>query len=158
MAKKAEKSFEGDVLTITVISSGDAVSVDLNDLNDDIMLKLARHGLTQKVGDSYAGAEEGEILELAGNVIGRLKAGEWGVERTGGGPRTTQLAEALAAATGKTVDECAERLDSMEDDEKKALRAHPHIKGELAKIKAAKAAEAAEKAAKESADAAPLQF
>lgn len=158
MAKKAIKRFEGDVLIIEVPETGESVSIDLNDLSDDMKLRLVKHGLSQKVGDSYAGAPAEEIAKLAGATIERLKADEWGVERGEGKARTTQLAEALAAATGKSVEECVAKLDEMEDEQKKALRAHPQIKAELAKIKAQKAAEAAKKAEAEQAEAAPLNF
>ena len=114
------------------------------------------HGLSQKLGDSYAGCEADEAFEKANGVATDLLAGNWSTRVAASGPRTTQLAEALAAATGKSVEEAATVLEQMDDDQKKDLRKHPQIKVELAKIKAANAEKAAAKAAEAAANAEPL--
>lgn len=156
MAKKATKVVEGDIITITFEETNEVLAVDINEIPAEIISRLAMHGLSQKLGDSYAGADITEAFGRASGVAGDLKEGNWSTRVAASGPRTTQLAEALAAATGKTLEEAAAKLETLDDDAKKGLRAHPQIKVELAKIKAVKAQEAAAKAAEGAADAAPL--
>ena len=70
-------------------------------MNDGIKTRLAMHGYSQKVGDSYAGAETiEESASRAQAVIDQLLAGEWSQARASGtgAPRTTMLAEALSRA------------------------------------------------------------
>ena len=139
MAKKASKKVTDSGVEIT-FESGEVVAVQLSDLSEGIITKLALHGLSQKVGDSYAGAELAEAHELAGNVIERLVAGEWTQAREGGGTsRVSMLVEALAAATGKDNDEALEVVKGMSEDQKKELKKHPAIAKELATIAAERA-------------------
>lgn len=158
MAKKTEKTISGDVITIKFLETQEELSVDINDIPAEVISRLAMHGLSQKLGDSYAGADGSECFARANGVAGDLKDGNWSTRVAASGPRTTQLAEALAAATGKTLEEAAAKLETLDEDEKKGLRAHPQIKVELAKIKATKAQEAAEKAQASAGDAAPIVF
>ena len=158
MAKKAEKTIDGDIITIKFLETNEELVVDINDIPAETISRLAMHGLSQKLGDSYAGADAAESFARADGVAGDLRDGNWSTRVAASGPRTTQLAEALAAATGKTLEEAAAKLETLDDDAKKGLRAHPQIKVELANIKAKKAAEAAVKAAADSEgqDVAPL--
>ena len=157
MAKKATKGIEGDVLTIT-FEDGNVLTTDLNNIPAEIQSRLAMHGLSQKLGDSYAGAETEEAFGKASGVAEDLLAGNWSTRVAASGPRSTQLAEALAAATSQPLEAAAAKLETMDDDQKKRLRAHPSIKMELAKIKATKAAAAAEKALADAADAPALEL
>lgn len=147
MAKKASKSIEGDILTIKFEETNEELVVDINNIPAEIISRLAMHGLSQKLGDSYAGADVAEAFARADGVAKDLLEGNWSTRVAASGPRTTQLAEALAAATGKPLEEAAALVETMDDEAKKSLRAHPHIKAQLATIKATKAAEAAQKAA-----------
>ena len=156
MAKKATKSIDGDIITITFEETNETLTVDINNIPAETISRLAMHGLSQKLGDSYAGADVGESFARAEGVAKDLQDGNWSTRVAASGPRTTQLAEALAAATGKTLEEAAAKLETLDEDAKKALRAHAQIKVELARIKATKAAAAAEKAAAEVGDVAPL--
>lgn len=149
MAKKASKKIDGDVIRITFEETNDTLEADLNNLPGDIVQRLAMHGLSQKLGDSYAGVDAAEAFEKAKAVLDELQKGEWSTRVAAAGPRTTQLAEALASVTGKTVEEAAGIVENMDDDQKKDLRKHPHIKAALADIRAQAAKEAAEKARKE---------
>ena len=155
--KKASKTIEGDVVSIA-FSTGENLSVDLGQIPQEIQHRLAMHGLSQKLGDSYAGADDEERFGKADAVAKDLLAGNWSTRVAAGTPRTTQLAEALAAATKKEVSEAVALLETMEDEAKKQLRKHPLIKQELANIKAKKAQEDAAKAIEEAAGAAPLEI
>ena len=160
MAKKASKTLTDNGVSIA-FESGEVVAVELDQLSPDIVTKLARHGLSQKLGDSYAGAELNEAHELAQSVVDRLIANEWTQAREGGGvSRVSMLVEALAAATGKTSDEALEVVKGMSEDQKKELKKHPAIAKEMATIAAERAvakAALAEKAAAAS-DVAPLSL
>ena len=156
-AKKANKRFEGDLLIIDFANEAN-LQADLNSFSDEIKHKLAMHGLSQKVGDSYAKAGDAdEAYGYADRVVQDLLAGNW-TTRSAAGPKTTQLAQAVSVITGKTMEEVVTMLETMEDDAKKELRKHPQVQLELSKIKAAAAEAAQVKAAEAAATAAPLQF
>lgn len=120
------------------------LSVDVKDLNKEILQNLALHGLSQKIGDSYAGVKNtDEAMEKAGAVVDRLKAGDWKAARTAASPKSTQLAEALAEAYGKTLEEAVAALSKLDDDQKKAVRKDAKVKAALERIKAENAAKKA---------------
>lgn len=151
MAQKTKKVIDGDKITITFpdAPTDESVVVDLNELPENIVQRLAMHGLSQKLGDATAGAELDECFARVSAVAEALHDPEGWTTRVPGtsGPRTTQLAEALAAVTGKPIEEAAAVVSELDDEQKKELRGNAQIKAELAKIKAAAAAKAAEKAA-----------
>ena len=151
MAKKATKSFEGTVATFD-FSNGTALTLDIKDVVDNIRTQLAGHGVLQKVGDSYAGAETvEEAIAAAQRVIEQLLAGEWRQAREGGGaPRVTMLAEALsrvmkARNRDVSIEEAREVIADMDDDTKAAVRKDPAIQVEMNKIKLERAEQAAAK-------------
>ncbi len=122
---------------------GEELHIGLGDLSDEIIHKLAIHGLSQKVGDSYAGAESiEEARGLASAVIKNLKAGLWGAKVQRGG----KIIEALSRATGQDFETCLAKWQGMDKDEQAALRKHPQVKKALAEIEAERAAKLAETA------------
>lgn len=159
MAKKATKAITDTGVGID-FENGEHLTVKLTQCSEEIVRRLALHGLSQKLGDSYAGAEADEAYGLAENVAQRLIAGDWQAARASGGgtSRVSALVEALATATGKTIDEALAVIKEMSDDQKKQLRAHPSVTSELAKIAATKAAAKAEKAAVAAQDAPALEL
>lgn len=116
--------------------------------------RLAIHGASQKIGDSYAGAaKEADPVAFAKEAVkGTIKQiydGEWRVN-AGGGPRVNDLAKAIAAVTGQPLegeDGTVALVAAMSDDDKKAFRKKPKIAAALAKLAAEKAAERAAKLA-----------
>lgn len=125
-------------------SNGKTLVADLSEIQrngTEIATRLALHGLGQKVGDSYAGADTvDDAIESASDVLEMLVAGKW-TERTAGEPRTSVLAEALSrvmteAGHPKTVDECAAVIKEMDDAGRKTLRDQPAIKAAMSAIKA----------------------
>ena len=145
MAKKATKSIseDGSILSFEFHEDGvDALSATITELDEEIIARLAMHGLSAKMGDSYAGVEKiSECREAANRVWEDLVAKNWTTRVAGaGGPRITQLAEALsrvAMGRGKelTVDQAVTAVDAMPDEQKKALRKVPAIKEAIAQIK-----------------------
>lgn len=130
MAKIASKTVgENDVRFAFV--DGEALTCDLDSLPDHIVKRLALHGLSQKVGDSYASAESVHEAQVAARgVWDNLRGGVWAVKASRGG----KMVEALARATGKPVDECLAAYQAMDKNAVAALRKHPDIKRALAEI------------------------
>lgn len=126
-------------------------SLDLSTLSPDVIMRLAIHGASQKIGDSFAGAasEENPLAYAKGrvaDVMKQLQNAEWRVT-VAGGPRATLLARALARITGEDLEDCIEVVENLEDEQKKALRKDPRIKQASADIKLEDAQKAKERAA-----------
>lgn len=147
----------------TVNAAGETVDGEkylllLSELSPEIVTRLAVHGLSQKVGDSFAGAaDEPDPVAYAiariKDTWEQLKRGEWRVTGTGG-PRATLLGRALARVSGHTIEEAMavlqDKEDSLSEEEfkafLKALRADPSIKQAQADIKLEDAQKAKERA------------
>jgi hypothetical protein len=92
---------------------------------------LACHGLSQKIGDSYAGCGGvvATAIDWAAATIETLYGGDWSEQREGGGvDRPTRVVKAvmrLLTALGKTFDETAllEKYKSKEARDKAMARA-----------------------------------
>ena len=156
MVKKAEKDTTDAGVTIKFTHDDQVLEAKLEDIPEEIVTKLAIHGLSQKLGDSYAGADAEHCFAAAKGVLESLVAGKWSQRRegSGSGPRISQLAEALAEVTQKPVADCVEKIAAMDDDTKKSLREHAKIKAAIARIKVKRAQAEAEKAATAAADSA----
>ncbi len=136
---------------------GDAVVVGLGDLSEDIITRLALHGLSQKVGDSYANAKnQADPLKWAQeqvqSVIKGLKEGVFNIGRTGEGTtRVSMLARAIhrikvAAGEESTEVQAQEAIDAMTKEQVAELKSKKRIKKELDKIRLEDAAKALERA------------
>jgi len=149
MATKATKKWLEEDNGIEIeFATGQKIVATLDEFSEDIVQKLAIHGLSQKLGDSYASGEPDEAFGRAEVVYKSLLDGDW-TTRTPGAPRTTQLAEALAQVAGVKLEQAQDKINEMSDEDKKNLKKHPQIKAALATIKAKKAQEDAAKAAQE---------
>jgi hypothetical protein len=159
MAKRnevAKKKLDIDAGTVAFIftDSGAPIVIDLAKISEAKRLRAALLGISHTGGDSYAGCE-GNIAEARETVLGFQEMlyddnAEWGV-RTPGEPRVAVLAEALARATGRTVEEAKTALAAMDDETRKAIAAHPGVKKARAEM-------ALEKATAELAAAPALSF
>lgn len=108
------------------------IAVEVEKLSPEMQRLLMLHGLTQKIGDAAAGAENAEVAKgLMEKVRDALYAGNWGVTRSAGGvSEETQIQrkivrEMLKVAfggakgekwcefTGKSETEQTEFLDSV---------------------------------------------
>lgn len=137
MAKVATKSIDGLVLTIR-FENGAELRCDSNQLSEETKTRLMMHGLSQKVGDSYASSESlGEAVANAEGQWENLRNGEWAA-RSGGGI----LAEALARVTGKDLAECIAAVRKLDDKNKKALMKDARILTAIAQIHAERAKDA----------------
>jgi hypothetical protein len=152
MAKIAKKiiNVEGNSVSFK-FSDGSEITANLNELSQDTLKQVALHGISAKLGDSYAGA--GDVEEEGGDPIAwakaevariwaNLKAGLWSV-RSEGGVRVTVLAQAVAAVYNISPEAAAEKLSEMDEEKKKALSAAPKIAAKVAGLKAEAAAKRA---------------
>ncbi len=147
MAEKKASTQEVEGGLAITFSSGDVLEAALAQLPDDIVGRLALHGLKQKLNDSHAGiASAAEAFKIATGVLGRLVAGDWKVVREGGS-KITALAEAVSRVTGRDVAECISVVNELDKDSKSALRKRKDIKAALAQIAAERAEKAAQNAA-----------
>lgn len=106
--------------------------------------KAMMHGLKQKVSDAGAMSADsatGKVdpaarISKMRRVAEALAAGQWELERTGGGATGGMLAKAIAEAFGKDLDVAREFLKGKSEDEKTALRNHKPIAAILARMEA----------------------
>ena len=157
MARKiAKKEIDLDAGTVTFeFADGQVLVCDVKELSKDMHKRALLHGLAQKVGDAYSGADSAaEALEAAGKAYTSIKEGNWNVGRAEGEgtPRIGQLVKALAKVAGKTEEEALAVVEAMEDEQKKQLRAHPQIKVAMAELRAAEAKAKAKKETGEAPD------
>ena len=139
MAKIAKKIVGDNSVTFS-FSNGKDIVAKLSELPEEIVHRLALHGLSQKGGDSYASADSiGTAVANLTEVVGNLRRGIWATKATGG-----KLAEALQRATGQPLEDCIAKLQGMDDKAKADLRKHPQIKLAIAQIDAENAAKVAE--------------
>lgn len=134
-SKKVAEDFSGVTFSF---SNGEVLDISVSELPASIVGQLICHGLSQKIGDSYAGAKTvEEALENASEMAQRLLKGEWGTVRSEGTSkaRISQLSLALQRATGKTEEEVLALLDTLSNEQKTALRKHPQIAPHIAQIK-----------------------
>ena len=141
MARIAKKVVTGNSVEFT-FANGVTLSADLRMLSTTIIERLALHGLSQKLGDSYASANEkgwsvDECYDQAADVFNNLKLDNWAVS---GGSGSNILSEALSRLTGKTVEECVTAISILSDDNRKALEKRPDVKAMVLTIKAERAA------------------
>lgn len=136
---------DAGTVTFNFADGGTPIVVHLDDVEKSLS-HLALHGVSHKVGDSYAGAETvAEARQAAIKTIEMLVAGEWTI-RTPGAPKIGLLADAIARMRGVPVEGVLEVLAKTDDETKKGLRANPKIKALMSQIKAERDAEKAEKA------------
>ena len=106
--------------------------VEIDALGDNIQEQAMKHGLKQKLSDSYAGAttvmEAKQALE---SVLNALLSGTWNAGRSSSGGIWV---EAIARAAGRSVEEALEVWNAKSEEEQKELKKHPGIKQAKAEI------------------------
>ena len=137
MAKIANKIVADQAVTFEFANEHKIVA-RLDALPEDMVRRLAIHGLSQKLGDSYASASGvADAIEKCQDTLDMLVEGQWsaGRDSTGG-----VLVEALHRATGQDLDECRRLVAGFTDDKKKELKKHAGIAAAIAAIQSEKAA------------------
>lgn len=152
MSERFSKTTESATSITVAFNDGAEYTVDLAGLSNDIRTKSALFGLKRKLVNSFAGCE-GKVEEARKSieaVIAQLQAGTWIAPReatAGAGARKAggDLVAAVAAITGKTLDEVAEKLEGMSKEAKSALRKNPQVEAKMLEMRAERAqAKAAE--------------
>ena len=145
---KVEPDYSGATIVFT---NGKRVSVSLDEVPSELHARLACHGLSQKLGDSYANVAGN--LELAysrvSDVAELLKAGGWEKETREGGLRLSDLFEAVntyRAELSKPAysdDEFKAKYVRASDAEtmRNGAKAHPRVGAILIDIQTRKLAE-----------------
>lgn len=140
-----------DVAAITFeFAEFDDVMVSLGDFSEAIRVALAWHGLSQKLGDSYANASKKpaeECYDSFQSTLERLQASDWVKAREAAGPRTSLVFEAVLAvmaAAGKPADDTTQtaiRAALTEKPERDRAMADARVKLQYEKIRLARAQE-----------------
>lgn len=117
-------------------ATGEEVEVKPSDFPKEIQRALMLNGISQKLGDSYAGEDADKCYPIFNAVLDALKEGKWSRSGGGGGgARVSQIVEALARAAGVSVEEAIQKYATLSDEEKKGVRALPAVKKALNEIK-----------------------
>ncbi len=140
-------------------ANGDVHRVTLDDIGESCRNACAWHGLSQKLGDSYAdkkGTDMEARLESFETVLERLQADDWVRPGEGPGTRPSLVADAVRAALIADGEEVSdERYTAIRDkvkgaDNRKGALANVKIKAHYERIAAerqtARAAKASEDA------------
>lgn len=127
-----------------VLGNGVTVVGDLSAYSEEIVERLALHGLSQKLGDSVTSFSKardfhGAFGALQG-VEDNLRAGVWS-NRAGGG--TADLVAAIALLQGIEVEDAQALVDRMDEEQLASIKKHPAIKAKVAELVAERAKEAA---------------
>ena len=147
-AKK--KVDDANNLVAFTFSDGRVLTAGMDEFNISIIRRLALHGLSQKIGDSYAGDESvREAFDSANETLNDLLKGEWST-RTPGEPKIGLLIDGLFRVRqvkdpAITIERVRAVVEAMDAEKKKALRANPQIKSAMADIQAERLRAEAEK-------------
>lgn len=141
--KFCDKDYDLDTGVVEFnFGDGEQVTQKFDDLPVDMQRQLGLHGLSQKGGDSYAGAK-GNYAEAKANlrqVLANLAAGSWGSTGEGEGkPKLGELSAAIARVKGIPLEQATAAVEKADDAKRKEWRAHPKIKAAIATIRAEKA-------------------
>lgn len=153
--KVAKKDYDTETGILSVIfKTGEKRDVELGKLPESIVTQLAMHGLSQKLGDSYASVkgDVAKAIVLFDGVLKQLQEGEWAKARgdgDSGGSRVTELAEAIARFQNVPVEKAQQVIGQASDENVKAWKQSPKLKAIIAQIRAEKAAKRAQEAEKE---------
>lgn len=135
----------GEVIGVRFeFANGNTFDAIVAELSEASIMRLAVHGAAQKLGDSYAGAK-GKGLSVdeceAGvrDLWAALKAGQFGLARSGVGGKLLEAFIRWAVETGKTAAEARETFGELSKEQKAELRKAAPIKAKLAEIEAERA-------------------
>jgi hypothetical protein len=84
MAKKLSKKIEGNIVTLTEVTTAQELVYDFAKLPKAIQEKLGPFGTGHKLGDAAAGKEGQEAVDSINKVWDGLMAGDWSVKAPAG--------------------------------------------------------------------------
>lgn len=123
-------------------NNGGILQADVRELPHDMEHQLMLHGLKQKLSDSYSGLTTDHEIEAAVNgVWDNLVKNLWNAGRSSLGGIWV---EAIARAAGVSVEQAAEKWNSMDEDTRKDVKKNPQVKQAKAEIELERAKAKAE--------------
>ena len=118
-------------------ANGSNVKVLAHHFSTAMQAELMQMGIRQKFGDAYAQAESiGAAVAAFERVVAQVKSGVWNAGRTGTGGIWV---EAIARATGASLDDCMAKWSKMSKKEQDAAKKKPQIRAAHAAIQAERA-------------------
>lgn len=120
-----------------------------------LQVRLALHGISQKIGDSFADAK-GDVAvayAAASDTLAQLTAGTWSDRGTADEEAPNLICTAIAVTFGRDLAKVQSVWAGLDDTKKKAFRSDERVKAEMARIRAERAAAKAAKAAPATVDA-----
>lgn len=143
--KFAKKEYDMDTGVLEIaFGNGESFEADSNTLSEEMRKNLMLHGLSQKLGDSYAGVK-GNFVEALTNVkavFEGLKNGDWSTAGDEARPRLAELAEAIARIKSVPIEKATAAVEKATDEQRKAWRGNAEVKAAIAAARAEKAAKA----------------
>ena len=142
-----QKSPSADTVALVwVFSTGQSHTVTLDEFNPEVLACAAWHGLSQKLGDKYAGMTASEAVEAWAEQREALAGpgGRWLKERESAGPRIGIIALALHRVRGDkyaTIEAAQAEVASWTTETRAAKLAVPLLAKEIARVKEERAAE-----------------
>ena len=110
MARIMKKNVNAEEMSITfTFADGRSFVAKLENYSNDIIDRLALHGMAQKLGDSCAGKDDSEWLATIEALDKQLRNGDWGAERTG---------VALEAKRDEAMERLAKYIASSDEEKK----------------------------------------
>ena len=160
MARKTRKEVNVEAGTVKIgVYDGEkeigSVLGSIKEMPAPMIQRLAMHGLAQKLGDTYTSETNGDDagtpadgLTAMKEIYAQLKGGAWSERKAGDGVGKSRITvEAIAAIKfGGDLAKANAVWSKATDEQKKALRSHPTIKGKVADIQKARAVAAAKDA------------
>lgn len=135
--------------------NGKTLQIDSSAIPEDTRKQLMLHGISQKVGDSFAGVKGNfaEGIQNAKDTIEQLLAGVWKADREGDAkPRLAELAAAIARLKGVELEKATAAVEAASEEQRKGWRANLKVKNAIAQIRAENAAAALAAAAEKEED------
>lgn len=148
--KKVIDVAEGKATLKLYFRDGDTRTYTI-DSNHPLLIHLAAHGTSQKVGDGIASNDTLEDAKMSvDRILGQLTDGTFNMRATGKGKsqNLTMLAEALMRAMEWDEETAREKLKNMSDAMVKQVKLHPSVAHHMEAIKAERAVAKAEASAK----------
>ncbi len=137
-----------DGVIVFSFGNGSRMEFDTDELPEAMVRRLELHGLSQKLGDSYANMSKSRDFAGAYDAVDAvweaLKAGNWNVK--GDGASVQDLAKALAKLKKCSVEQASTAIGAMDEDMLAKVKSHPEVKKVLAELRAERAAQAAKAA------------
>lgn len=107
--------------------------VQWSDIPEAMIQRAFQHGMSQKLGDSYANSEGSVSIAKAkfDEVLKGIMEGDWNRK---GGTSGGVWVQAFATAAGEPIEKAMAAWDDMSESERKDIKNHPDVKLAKAKI------------------------